>query len=749
MKTKNYLFTLFFLVVAATLSLAQEAYRANIKSFTTSDGLSHLDVYCFEKDTNGILWVGTRDGLNRFDGRKFKVFTKKNGLVYKSVNILYRDGDFLWCVHHNRTTNTDFLSIFNIPEEKVYSLEEYLGKNLPFKQSEIKTIHKIQDALLIKTTQQNTYIYTEKKGLKSLPFIRQGEAIRAVLKNNNFLIIDWDKPHFSLKKVNEEGKEIFSIEKKDLPFIPASFVYQNDKEEIYIAYDYTLGKTNLWLIIDTKGTIKTQKATASFNGQEKKISSYFCKYLAQHNAYWYAVPDTCALIDLKGKSLYTNFSNLKLKNNGSSFIDTNNIWMAHQTDGFVQLTLKKNRFKNLLIQEGKGCRGITKVAERLYVNTYDGLFTIDTTNSPIKKPFSGLALFKDKENNLWFFEDQLIQKNVDLETIASFKESYKDGYQQIWSIYQDKNKLVWFSNLGLKSLNLTTRTIEKVISNGFTEIEKGIVYHFYEKEDGNILLCTTTGLYEMELGKGIIARYWEGGKGKYHIPANDFRHLYFDKSNQSYWLATNESGLIQWKPQTQTSKSYRFNYDAANTIHAVYADEFGFLWLSTENGIIQFEKKTGDFKIYLPKDGTSTHEFNRISHFQDKEGKIYFGGIQGLTTFKPKDFVQDFTSLENIKIIPIEINQYKEKTGKTENVTAKFHQNKELDFYPQDRFLAFIFGLTDYRYTKDAIYYYKLKSIDKDWIMTKNKRALLDNVQKKDAFFLASLKMYNLLMDQV
>jgi signal transduction histidine kinase/DNA-binding response OmpR family regulator len=144
------------------------------------------------------------------------------------------------------------------------------------------------------------------------------------------------------------------------------------------------------------------------------------------------------------------------------------------------------------------------------------------------------------------------------------------------------------------------------------------------------------------------------------------------------------------------------------------------LWLSTENGIIQFEKKTGDFKIYLPKDGTSTHEFNRISHFQDKEGKIYFGGIQGLTTFKPKDFVQDFTSLENIKIIPIEINQYKEKTGKTENVTAKFHQNKELDFYPQDRFLAFIFGLTDYRYTKDAIYYYKLKGIDKDWIITKN-----------------------------
>jgi signal transduction histidine kinase/DNA-binding response OmpR family regulator len=255
------------------------------------------------------------------------------------------------------------------------------------------------------------------------------------------------------------------------------------------------------------------------------------------------------------------------------------------------------------------------------------------------------------------------------------------------------------------------------------------VYHFYEKEDGNILLCTTTGLYEMQLGKGIIARYWFGGKGKYHLPATDFRHLYFDKKTQSYWLATNETGLIQWNPKTNTSKIHTFNYKAANIIHAVYADKFGFLWLSTENGIIQFEKKTGDFKTFSTKEGTSSHEFNRISHFQDQEsGKIYFGSIVGLTVFEPKYFYQSFKDLNKIKIIPIEISQYKDDAEEIQNVTADFYQKKQVDFYPNDRFLTITFGLNKYSYSKDAVYYYKLANIDKHWTISKDNEITISGI---------------------
>ena len=143
MKTISYIFTLLFLVFVPIFSWGQAKYKVNVTSFTTEDGLSHLDVYCFERDSKGVLWIGTRDGLNRFDGRKFKTFTKENhNLTHKSINLLYRDKDFLWCIHHDRNTNLDLLSIFHTNEEKVYSLEGHLGKNLPFKQDDIIKIRK-------------------------------------------------------------------------------------------------------------------------------------------------------------------------------------------------------------------------------------------------------------------------------------------------------------------------------------------------------------------------------------------------------------------------------------------------------------------------------------------------------------------------------------------------------------------------------------------------------------------------------
>ena len=627
--------TLYFLLVLFVPVWGQEEYRANINSFTTKDGLSHLDVYCFEKDSKGILWVGTRDGLNRFDGRKFKVFTKESGLTHKSINSIYSDGDFLWCIHYDRNANVDLLSIFHIHEEKVYSLEEYLGSSPPFQTKNIQHIYKAGQALFIQTQDKKTYRYYPNTDLKILPFIKKKEEVKAVLENGDFWVLDFTKTYLYLRKLDKNGKELFHVSDKNLQsYERLTFIRQTKEGTSYFGYS-PIDKERLWLIIDKQGSLKVEKAFMYWKeGKKTPLISQYCQYSSKENAYWYAVPDTFAILKLNGEILFKK--KLPIRNMGFSFLDKNIAFVPYKTDGFIQLELQKKYFNNFLTgQAGGGFRGITKVKDKIYINSHSQSFTIDTkTKKQKENKFIALTILQDKNEYLWGHKDKyLIKYDTNLKELASYDVNHNPN-TRTWAMYEDKNDLIWYSDIGLKSFNPKTKKLEKVIHNEFPEIEKGIVYHFYEKEDGNIFLCTTTGLYEMQLGKGIIARYWSGAEGKYHIPAKDFRHLYFDKSTQSYWLATNETGLIHWNPKTNTSKVHTFNYKAANIIHAVYADEFGFLWLSTENGIIQFEKKTGDFKTFSTKEGTSSHEFNRISHFQDQEsGKVYFGSILQFNNF--------------------------------------------------------------------------------------------------------------------
>jgi len=71
-----------------------------------------------------------------------------------------------------------------------------------------------------------------------------------------------------------------------------------------------------------------------------------------------------------------------------------------------------------------------------------------------------------------------------------------------------------------------------------------------------------------------------------------------------------------------------------NVLNAIYEDDFGFFWMSSDNGIIQFQKSTFKIKNHTTADGISHPEFNRISHFQAEDGTIYFGGLNGVTYFR-------------------------------------------------------------------------------------------------------------------
>ena len=103
---------------------------------------------------------------------------------------------------------------------------------------------------------------------------------------------------------------------------------------------------------------------------------------------------------------------------------------------------------------------------------------------------------------------------------------------------------------------MESKTSQPIQYNQFPELADHPIYHFYEKENGNVLLCARSGLYEWNLEKGIIARYWENGENQFQIPVTSIRHLYYDQTDKSYWLATDKKGLVHWSPATQEKTVY-------------------------------------------------------------------------------------------------------------------------------------------------------------------------------------------------
>ena len=220
-------------------------------------------------------------------------------------------------------------------------------------------------------------------------------------------------------------------------------------------------------------------------------------------------------------------------------------------------------------------------------------------------------------------------------------------------------------------------------------------------------MVTLDGLYRWNLKEGIQERFWKGGESNHYLPAVDFRHMLHDKEG-IYWIATRE-GLLRWDKANATTRLFTTDDGLPNNVlNAVFEDDFGFLWVSSENGIIQFQKSTAKVKNYRSADGIAHPEFNRISHYQDEEGNIYFGSMNGVTYFHPRDFVALFNQPVDIPLVLTECTIFSGKEGQQIDHYAEVYKSGEITLTPDDRYLTLQFGLLDYDDSNPSQYFYEI-----------------------------------------
>lgn len=742
----------------STSPVLSQDYIASLKHYTTEDGLAHREVSSIYQDSKGFMWFATPQGLNRFDGYEFKLWTKAQGLHADKVNIVAEDSEsFLWLTSESADKGVA-ISLLQIETGKVVGLKEKFGDSLPFNQADIINrflVASDRSIYFIDGRKRNIISYHHEKGFVVSPLEYHGSLELMYFASDDAIWANIPKREQSFYLQNSSEGQSLHYQDTIFKISLSGKILESYMQDGYISLGRTFVKDNeLWFnkevfkgrvpfsAINSKGELRIL-TEQELNLDEDFPNYDFLKldYNPKSGTLLTAFYGRLCIVDLKqGVVIELNERFPQLKNDQvigerGFFRDKNGRYWLGGNFGVYLLDVKINPFTRYLFPDLENSsenmsiaiRGVTRVEDDLIVATEGrDIVKIDLSKNSSKAVSRisvqnlndicwSIAKIRD---NSWYAGCFPYFVKFDLQRSRSkIIRTEEDINLGIWSIYEDRKGKLWLGDnwAGLKTFEPKEKLVRRFSDyNGFTELESATVVDIHEDNDGLIWLSTNKGFYELDINQGIVNRFWSGGEGANFIPTDNVQHFYQDKEG-IYWLATAGQGLIRWDKNSGQFQQFTKRDGLANDVlYGIYEDDFQSLWLSSDYGIMKFDKQSFSSRSFLTKDGISHNEFNRTSHFQDQEGRIYFGGLNGVTAFDPKDF----QNLDSLDSAPLQITSFFQFDGEQNQMidkTAVTLGSREIIMAPNDRFFLLRFALLNYEKKNQITYAYQIEGVDKDW----------------------------------
>lgn len=758
----------------------QSQQRFKFERLKIDHGLTHKRVYCVTQDSKGFLWFGTEEGLAKYDGYEFKIYTHD---PKDSMSI----------------SNDYILSICESHDGNIW-LGTYGGLNKFDPQLEKFTYYKHDPS--DSTSISNNYIWAIIEGHKNNLWLGTYDGLNKFnpntgrfthykhkagdetsLSNNYVWAIHegqtgeiWVGTYEGLNRF-DPAKEIFH-HYKHIPGNESS-ISHNDVRAIY---EDMAG--NLW--VGTYGGLnKFDFETETFK-----------RYIHDPN-------DPHSLSDNQVRTITTDNLNalwVGTANGLNRLANTNGKFLHMQSDKQDPNSLSSNDILSLF--EDKF--GTLWIGTSKDMNKFDPInekFLHFKKNPEKEQTLAGnnvTSIFEDQNDNIWIGTSQGLSKyNPSKNTYTNYKNNPRNpfslSYDYILSITQDKDGIYWIGTYGggLNRFNPQSGRFFAFYNNPMNpqSISNDKIWAIFEDSEKNLWIGTYGGLNKFNNVTGEFTTYqhdpndtlsisnnyvlsfceegntlWIGtdnGLNKFNkndktfqsylhiqgdttsISNNTVWSIYKDK-NSMLWLGTHGGGLNLFDPAKEEFKHWLEKDGLSdNIVYGVLGDSKGNIWMSTNNGISKFIPKYssgeiigGNFRNYDISDGIQGMEFNGGAYFKSDDGRIYFGGNNGFNAFFP-DSVKDNTIPPEVVITGFKIFNKKVKIlkNKDENNSNKII-TKDGEYY-LPRSIAFIdqlslsykenvfsidFAALHYSLPENNRYAYRLEGLEKNWNYTHDKR---------------------------
>lgn len=419
---------------------------------------------------------------------------------------------------------------------------------------------------------------------------------------------------------------------------------------------------------------------------------------------------------------------------------TGGVWVG-SSNGFLLLTLTPNRFLRYLYRRpntigdlGVATRGLIQIGDKLWVNAetcwlidlktgaYEPALTSGTAQQAIL--YSHQPVASAGGETLWSAQDILAR--IDPSKKTSTKYPLRGDKNTCWAIRADGRNNLWLGyNEGIGYFDVVQkRSIPFSRYNSWPELAVNRVNGFFpDRQAGGLWVASTSGLYLLDTLRGIVDRYSVEQPAPKNLPFNHITYVHVDPDQPGrYWLATRGGGLIRWDRATGRYKQYTQADGLLNsTVYCLYTDhpdparrrDKNRLWFTTDYGLVGFDKKTERFQTYLPKDGITHEEFNFTSNYQAPDGRLFLGGLNGVTAFSPNQ-MQASASI-NSPMVVTHFQQLDGTNGTMTDYMANYRPKEPIQILPSSRAFSLSFALLDYRFLGQTRLWYRIGGWQEAW----------------------------------
>ncbi|WP_207534156.1 ligand-binding sensor domain-containing protein [Desertivirga arenae] len=720
-------------LLLTVLSASGQAFY--FRHFQAENGLTHNTVFSLLQDKNGFIWIGTKSGLNRFDGYSFKSISNSNsigslsditinsicedlnGLIWiatgsglfrydqtdESLHKIYKSEDFdisylrcdrennLWFISREKLFRFNYktrLFTYKGVLATCFSIDSlgdmWLGDSKGFlKKLNIKTNNLSQFEIFDKSIGQNlkaiskvfcsgteVLVGTTKQGLQSYDV--QARKLKPVISKNKdgteVYIRDiiggegnncWIASESGIYRYNAETGEIINLKKRP-----------DDPYSISDNAVYALCK-------DKEGGIW---AGTFFGGL-----NYFSRETSKFEKYY----------PLSSKNSLSGSAVREIHS-----IDGKEIWIGTEDAGLNKFNINTGQF-SIYTSNGQplslsypNIHGLLADKRAIYVGPYlHGLEVINPATGNVKNRFTLLKSTGSNSSDFVMCIYKTAENTILIGTVGggllAFDEKgkrfnkypYFPKSDFIYSITQDHKGFVWAGSL----------------------TDGAYFYHPVTGENGNIRF------------------YGRRDRGK----ESDFLiQGIMEDSNGRLWFSTEGGGLIRLEKDRKTFKKFSTKTGfPTNNVYRALEDKRGRLWISSLKGLICFNLENDHFKVYTQANGLLTDQFNYNSAYKAPDGKMYFGCVKGMISFKPESFNGShnppalyFTGfqIDNREVIPGRSSILKKSINYTDTVILNYNQSN----------FNIEFAALSYSSPSVVKYKYKMTGLDKNWTyLSSNRRA--------------------------
>jgi signal transduction histidine kinase/ligand-binding sensor domain-containing protein/DNA-binding response OmpR family regulator len=695
------------------------------------------------QDMKGFMWFGTKDGLNRYDGYNFRIF-RNNPHNTQSIG-----NNFIRCIAEGGTNTlyigTDAgLYIMNTIDESFSKVTMKTDKGIDVT-SAVNALHVDKNGnVWIGSMTQGIFIYNPKgqvlKAVELEKYHLGQNAAWSIISDKSGTI--WVGTRLGLLRYNANTEKLEAIE--------GMFSTQdNSKHEILCILDDDKG--NLWLGTWDDGMRLYNKQTneyISLYGLDSR--SYYITHVRSIFQYTdksllIGSDDGLYLFDLE-KEIIKRVDvpqlthSLSDQNIYSIAKDRENgIWIGTYFGGVNYLNTSLINIETYYPDVVHGLlsgKAVSQFCEddagNIWIATEDGgVNFFDTKTKKITQPIQTTyhnthALLFDNEN-LWIgtFSRGIDVYNTRTKSLINLRNSAKDentlNDDCIFSLYKTKKGDIYAGTpVGLNKYNRN--------DNSFTRITEanGFIYDMKEDDYGNLWVATYgLGALRLDIKNNKWINYDTIQSRNNPIVGSKLTGIYIDNKKRVIFSSEGR-GIFIYDYKTDNFKNIS-EVDGLpnNVIYGVLDDPFGNLWISSNKGLVCFDTSNPrDFKLYNKADGLQSNQFNYKSSYKTRDGKFYFGGINGFNSFFPKDL-----SESKNRIVPsIEITQINLLDNSDPELEKEIQTNlnkKEQIELPYNK-SSFTISYVSLSYISQAKnqYAYKLEGVDTEWNYAGNNKSV-------------------------